>query len=72
MSDTPVLHIITRLIVGRAQENTMLTAALLDPRRYAVDIISGPQTGPEGRLIKEVRARLLFLPRVCFRRKIET
>ena len=38
----PVLHIITRLIVGGAQENTMLTAALLDPNRYTVDVISGP------------------------------
>ena len=56
-SPTPVLHVITRLIVGGAQENTMLTAALLDPRRYAVDVISGPQTGPEGSLIEEVRAR---------------
>ena len=35
----------------------MLTAALLDPDRYAVDVISGPQTGPEGSLIEEVRAR---------------
>ncbi len=52
-----VLHIITRLIVGGAQENTMLTAALLDPERYAVDVVSGPQTGPEGSLIEEVRAR---------------
>ena len=53
----PVLHVITRLIVGGAQENTMLTADLLDPQRYAVDVISGPQTGPEGSLIEEVRAR---------------
>ncbi len=57
MSPIPVLHVITRLIVGGAQENTMLTAALLDPTRYAVDVISGPQTGPEGSLIEEVRAR---------------
>ena len=35
----------------------MLTAALLDPGRYAVDVISGPQTGSEGSLIEEVRAR---------------
>jgi glycosyltransferase involved in cell wall biosynthesis len=57
MNRTRVLHIITRLIVGGAQENTMLTAALLDPDRYAVDVVSGPQTGPEGSLIEEVRAR---------------
>jgi glycosyltransferase involved in cell wall biosynthesis len=52
-----VLHIITRLIVGGAQENTMLTAAMLDPVRFRVDVLSGPQTGPEGSLIEEVRAR---------------
>jgi glycosyltransferase involved in cell wall biosynthesis len=52
-----VLHVITRLIVGGAQEATMLTAALLDRARYAVDVVSGPQTGPEGSLIEEVRAR---------------
>ncbi len=60
-----VLHVITRLIIGGAQENTMLTAALLDPTRYTVEVISGPQTGPEGSLIPEVRARgiqLTILP----------
>jgi glycosyltransferase involved in cell wall biosynthesis len=57
MERVPVLHIITRLIVGGAQENTMLTADLLDPHRYAVDVISGPQTGSEGSLIEEVLAR---------------
>ncbi len=35
----------------------MLTADLLDPDRYAVDVVSGPQTGPEGSLIEEVRGR---------------
>lgn len=60
-----VLHPITRLIVGGAQENTMYTAALLDPARYRVAVLSGPQTGPEGSLIEEVRARgvsLTILP----------
>jgi len=57
MSRISVLHPITRLIVGGAQENTMLTAALLDPDRYDVDVISGSQTGSEGSLIEEVCAR---------------
>jgi len=35
----------------------MLTAALLDPERFDVDVFSGPQTGPEGSLIEEVRTR---------------
>jgi glycosyltransferase involved in cell wall biosynthesis len=60
-----VLHPITRLIVGGAQENTMYTAALLDPERFHVEVLSGSQTGSEGSLIEEVRAReipLIVLP----------
>ncbi len=67
MDKLPVLHIITRLIVGGAQENTMFTAALLDPARFDVEILSGPQTGSEGSLIAEVRARdipLTILPQL--------
>ncbi len=57
MSQVRVLHIITRLIVGGAQENTILTASMLDRSRWAVDLLSGPQTGSEGSLIEEVRER---------------
>lgn len=67
MLPLPVLHIITRLIIGGAQENTMFTAALLDPARFDVEILSGPQTGSEGSLIAEVRARdipLTILPQL--------
>jgi glycosyltransferase involved in cell wall biosynthesis len=57
-----VLHPITRLIVGGAQENTMITADTLAHApeyagRYRVDVVSGSETGPEGSLIEEVRAR---------------
>jgi len=52
-----VLHPITRLIVGGAQENTMYTAALLDKQRFHVELLSGPQTGSEGSLIEEVNLR---------------
>ncbi len=48
-----VLHLITRLIVGGAQENTISTARLLDPQRFEVEVICGPQTGSEGSLIEE-------------------
>lgn len=51
----PVLHPITRLIIGGAQENTILTAQLLDRTRWRVDVISGPQTGSEGSLIDTAR-----------------
>src|SRR5512140_1869315 len=46
-----VTHVITRLIVGGAQENTI--ASVLGLRRkpgIEVDLISGPTSGPEGSL----------------------
>jgi glycosyltransferase involved in cell wall biosynthesis len=46
-----VTHVITRLIVGGAQENTI--ASVLGLRRIPgleVDLLSGPTTGPEGSL----------------------
>jgi glycosyltransferase involved in cell wall biosynthesis len=45
-----ILHVITRLVVGGAQENTLLTVAGLDPRRYHVELAAGPEAGPEGSL----------------------
>lgn len=60
-----VIHPITRMIVGGAQENTLFTAARLDPHRYQVEIVCGPQTGTEGSLIGEARERgipLTILP----------
>lgn len=57
----PVLHIITRLIVGGAQETVMYTAALLDKELFTVEVISGPQTGSEGSLIDETRSRGVYL-----------
>lgn len=61
-----VLHPITRLIIGGAQENTMLTADYLNrlpeyAGQYEVSVLSGPQTGPEGSLIEEVRQRAIPL-----------
>lgn len=54
---TKVLHPITRLIIGGAQENTMLTAQLLMADGWTVEIVSGPQTGSEGSLIETVQER---------------
>ncbi len=53
-SKIKVLHIITRLIVGGAQENTMLTIAGLNDLGYAAELLSGPTTGPEGEIVTEV------------------
>lgn len=46
-----ILHVITRLIVGGAMENTLLTVLgqMRDPR-FRVTLFSGIDTGPEGNL----------------------
>ncbi len=46
-----VTHIITRLVVGGAQENTVATVlGLRQKPGIEVSLISGPTTGPEGSL----------------------
>ena len=46
-----VTHIITRLVVGGAQENTIATVlGLREKPGVTVHLISGPTTGPEGSL----------------------
>jgi glycosyltransferase involved in cell wall biosynthesis len=55
-----VLHVITRLVVGGAQENTLLTAAQLDPARYDVTLASGPTAGPEGSLENQIPRHIAF------------
>jgi glycosyltransferase involved in cell wall biosynthesis len=59
MSGRPlrVLHIITRMIVGGAQESVLLNCDLVDRGRYASEILTGPQTGAEGSLMDEARTR---------------
>ena len=60
-----VLHIITRMIVGGAQENTLLSVVGLDAMpEYAVDFISGTDKGKEGELLSQARetTNLIVLP----------
>ena len=58
MRPIKVLHIITRLILGGAQENTLLTVEGLRKRRgYEVTLITGPPLGPEGSLVEEAERR---------------
>jgi len=45
-----ICHVITRLIVGGAQENTVATCLGLRKLGHEVDLVTGPQTGPEGAL----------------------
>lgn len=52
-----VLQVITRMIVGGAQETALETVCGLDPEKFDADLVCGPQTGPEGSLIEEARQR---------------
>lgn len=48
-----VAHVITRMIVGGAQENTLFSAAgLAALPDYRVVLVSGPETGTEGDLLE--------------------
>ncbi|MHC5136093.1 MAG: glycosyltransferase family 4 protein, partial [Planctomycetota bacterium] len=48
-------HIITRLILGGAQENTLITCKLLAERGHDVTLITGPAIGPEGALFEQTK-----------------
>ena len=52
-----IAHIITRLILGGAQENTVLCCEDL-LRQYGDDVllVTGPPLGPEGSLLERARA----------------
>ena len=51
-----IVHVITRLIVGGAQENTLLSCRGLAERGHDVCLLTGPQTGPEGEMFGAARA----------------
>ncbi len=60
-----ILHIITRLIVGGAQENTLLTCEGLHSRGHDVTLLTGPSPGPEGTLMQRANAggyRVILTP----------
>lgn len=46
-----ICHVITRMIVGGAQENTLLTCRGLADRGHHVVLATGPTGGPEGKLL---------------------
>lgn len=50
-----IVHIITRLILGGAQENTLITCRLLAERGHDVTLITGPALGPEGQLFEQTK-----------------
>ncbi len=51
-----IVHVITRMILGGAQENTILTCEGLAARGHEVTLITGPALGPEGELLTRARA----------------
>ncbi len=55
-----IVHVITRLIIGGAQENTLLTVDGLHHHYHDdVTLITGPAEGPEGDLFERARQREL-------------
>ena len=50
-----VMHVITRMILGGAQENTLLTVEGLRARGHQVLLVTGPTIGPEGDLLKRAQ-----------------
>ena len=47
-----ICHVITRMIVGGAQENTLFTIIGHIQKGHEVVLITGPSPGPEGELLK--------------------
>ncbi len=68
-----VMHIITRMIIGGAQENTLYNCMDLATQwRDDVLLVTGPEQGPEGGLLEEGRAGGLAIETVdALRRNIE-
>lgn len=51
-----IVHIITRLIVGGAQENTLLSCEGQHDRGHEVFLLTGPPAGPEGSLLDRAQS----------------
>src|ERR1044072_2047265 len=50
-----IVHIITRLIIGGAQEKSILSCEAQHARGHEVTLITGPPLGPEGSLLERAR-----------------
>lgn len=50
-----ICHVITRLIIGGAQENTLLSCEGHARNGHRVTLITGPTAGPEGTLVARAR-----------------
>ncbi|MBR6470319.1 MAG: glycosyltransferase family 4 protein [Victivallales bacterium] len=47
-----ICHVITRMIIGGAQENTLYTIQGHLEKGHEVTLVTGPTTGPEGKLLQ--------------------
>jgi glycosyltransferase involved in cell wall biosynthesis len=56
-----ILFVITRMIVGGAQETALLSSALIDRQRFPSELLTGAETGSEGELHTEALARGVVL-----------
>ncbi len=54
-SPLKICHVITRMIIGGAQENTLLTCRGLVEKGHQVTLLTGPTTGPEGKLLQRIQ-----------------
>ena len=62
-----IVHVITRLILGGAQENTIITCRELQKRGHDVTLITGPAIGPEGELFNQTKNHdynIITIPRL--------
>lgn len=59
-----VCHLITRMIVGGAQENTLLSARGLHEAGHETVLMTGPSPGPEGELLRNC-GRIDFRVEIC-------
>jgi glycosyltransferase involved in cell wall biosynthesis len=50
-----ICHVITRMIVGGAQENTLFTARGHLEHGHQATLVTGPTSGPEGKLLEKVQ-----------------
>ncbi|MBQ7402662.1 MAG: glycosyltransferase family 4 protein [Lentisphaeria bacterium] len=48
-----ICHVITRMIIGGAQENTLLSIKGALEKGHDVTLITGPTEGPEGKLLRD-------------------
>lgn len=72
MRHLKICHLITRLIIGGAQENTLFTCYGLNERGHQVILLTGPPLGPEGSLLEEARNRGLEIRLIpALRRRID-